>query len=78
MTKKLVLEGKIVCIYHDHTGKMGSHLLNPEDTPCSVVDIKVGRLEMSVIRPMTKKFEWRGKGEVKSGDKIRITLEVLK
>ncbi|KKR01653.1 MAG: hypothetical protein UT24_C0003G0060 [Candidatus Woesebacteria bacterium GW2011_GWB1_39_12] len=80
MVKKLVLEGTISCIHHDYTGSIGEQaaLFNPKGSTFSQIDVKVGRKELAIIRPNGTRFNWKGKGEIHSGDRIRITLEIVK
>lgn len=92
---KLVLEGIITCIHHisastAHAYASGLNLhwkgkgenlqVTTEEIGYSAIDVKVGRREMRIVRPMTPRFELphkKGAIVVKSGDKIRITLETL-
>jgi len=88
---RIELEGTIVCIHHDYTGEgkmepglnlrwfgKGENVLGQrEKLSYTVMDIRVGRREMRIIRPMTKRFEWQHENheEVKSGDKVHIVIE---
>ena len=80
VTRKVSFTGEIICIHHDWTDKIGNQLFNPP-IPHSVIDVQFGRrhcYNIRIIRPMKKRFALKGKGEVKSGDKMRITMEVIK
>ena len=76
------MNGKIGCIYHDYTGRLGPGagiiVKEKEKRFYSALYIKIGRKELAIIRPDGKRFNWRGKGEISSGDQIRITLEIVK
>lgn len=82
---RIELEGNITCIHHSTLAKEMAPGLNikkgtleQEPLAYSIIDVKVGRREMRIIRPMTKRFEWQLESpdeEVKSGDVLRIILE---
>ena len=77
---KIVLEGKIICIHHTTLAdEMAPGLLNPENTPLSIIDVKVSHYEMRIIRPMREPFKWQRSlnEEIRSGKRIKITLELL-
>lgn len=79
---RLEFEGKIVCIHHIHKDVGGTFHVNLDPHHrYSVLDIKVGRDEVTIIRPMNsrKLREWQGKPnkEIKSGDRVRVVLETL-
>jgi hypothetical protein len=61
---KLTFNGKITTIFHDFNGKKSTIYLNH------------GKNEVTITRPMTKKYEWQIKSgeEVKSGDYIDVII----
>lgn len=92
---KLELVGTITCIHHDWTrsnlvepglnlnwmikGKVNLNA-KPEPLPYSIIDVKVGRREMRIIRPIKDRFEFQRQStdeHIKSGDKVKITIETL-
>jgi hypothetical protein len=82
---RIELKGKVTCIHHSSLqGEVAPGLnidqktLEPKRLAYSIIDVKVGRHEMRIIRPMTKRFEWKRDSpdeEVKSGDVLHIILE---
>ena len=77
----MVIDGTISGIFHDYTGRLGpgAGIIVKEGTKrfYSALYIKVGRKELAIIRPDGKRFNWKGKGTINSGDQIRITLEII-
>ncbi len=75
------MNGTITTIFHDYTGRIGAGAgiaaIGKGAKFYSALYIKVGRKELALIRPNGRRFNWKGKGEIHSGDCIRITLEIV-
>jgi hypothetical protein len=77
---RLEFEGKVACIHHIYKGLGGDfHVPLDHRRRYSVLDIKVGQGEVTIIRLMNsrKLREWKGwpGEEVGSGDKVRVMIE---
>lgn len=79
MGKKIEMTGRIDCIMHDHI-----HLTSKGD-PHSYSKIWIlldgskpeDPLWLEIERPMIPQCEWKGKGEIHSGDKVKVTMEIM-
>jgi hypothetical protein len=80
---KLQFEGRIDCVNHIYRG-VGGEFKIPMDPKkgYSIIYLRVGRDEVIVVRPMNSRRlrEWQGRKsdeEIKSGNKVRFTIEKL-